>query len=508
MDYQAASEVFQSMVVDLGPVPLEGDEGYEPFADFCLLVGVGDLEPGHLIILTYGSWTNEFAVEAVYITTTVLGDRGTLFERVWRSPNVIAHEREFAVEVAAREAGEAGNLDEEGNPIVPLNIQPGDNFIPRRIKLRTGVEVYVLNYAGLSEVRAWPGYVNPTALIPIHKNWSAKPLIRDNYIPGVNIQSGSSVSPLISYKNQQDALGVSCFKLLIGRDMNVFRKIVDTSTKIDENCALKLADQFLVTDYMKSKKYVSDPKQLVLLMTGLYRGSKENGFFCLQDFASGGRVWTDTAPMWEDLMIAAIDFDSLFRPNVEPFLHTLFTMAMNSLNRVTHYLIHSAKFTFVFKQMNSVWQSFGAALRSASALLDTPENFERSCINMFEFEGKDLEKRLRDARDYRLDEILVHSELGGKRNLGSPDGGGKKKPPVAPGNAKVYGFCYNFYAYKADATHPKGDKYLDCSNWPKCKKFSHVAVSSVNKEVIKGSILGSYADTRVKIKVEEYLNKF
>jgi hypothetical protein len=127
---------------------------------------------------------------------------------------------------------------------------------------------------------------------------------------------------------------------------------------------------------------------------------------------------------------------------------------------------------------------------------------------MFEFEGKDLEKRLRDARDFRLDEILVHSEIGGKRNFGSPDGGGKKKPPVVPGNAKVVGFCFNFYAYKADATHPKGDKYLDCSNWPKCKRFSHVAVSSVNKEVIKGSILGSYADTRVKNKVEQYLDKF
>ena len=507
MDYQHASEVFQSMVVDLGPPPLEGDEGYEPFADFCMLVGVNDLEPGHFIILTYGSWTNEFAVEAVYITTTLLGDRGTLFERVWRSPNVIAHEVEFATEAAANEAREAGRLDEDGNPIVPLIIQPGDEFIPRRIKLRTGVQVYVLNYAGLSEVRAWPGYVNSTALIPVHANWFTKPLVKDIYIPGVNAQSGSSVSPLISYKNQQDALGISCFKLLIGRDMEFFRKIVDTNTKIDESCALKLADQILVTDYMRSKKYVSDPKQLVLLMTGIYRGKKESGFFCLQDFASNGRVWTDTAPMWEDLMIAALDVDSLFRPNGGPFLHSLFTLAMNSLNRVTHNLMQSAKFAFVLKQMNGIWQSFGAALRSASVLLDTPENFDLLCYNLFEFAGKDLEKRLQEARDFRLDEIC--SEVGVKRNVGSPDGGGGRKKPVVVGNPKVIGFCFNFYAFLADATHPSGGvKYEDCSNWPKCKKFSHVAVSSANKEVIKAAVLKSYTDTRVKNKVEQYLAKF
>ena len=113
--------------------------------------------------------------------------------------------------------------------------------------------------------------------------------------------------------------------------------------------------------------------------------------------------------------------------------------------------------------------------------------------------------------------ILDHANNRNKRvRSNSPDKGGRGKRPVpgVPGHQKPRGtkspkgFCMNYYAFLAKAPHHSGGLYSDCSNNPKCGRFSHVAVSSHNKDAIRECILIRYADARVKATVEGYLATF
>ena len=515
MNYHLSSEIFQNNVVALGPFPVGGDDDMDPFSYFVMSKEVGDLEVGECIILSNGAWRDNFVLEAVFITTVLLGPRGALLERIWRSGEVEEQELELANAEAARVAIEEGNLDEAGIPIMPENITPGDVLIPARIQLRTAVEIYALNLAGLRAIYNQAGFHNPTLITPVPAILPTKPLVADplKSVMG-NVGTIHSVSPIISYQVQQATVGLGCFKLLIGRDMTFYEKIISTNQKIDEFCAIILSDQVLVNEYMKKKRYVYDPRQLVLLMTGCFRAKVETGFITLRDFACDGREWVDTAPLWEDLFVAASNLDILFRQERDPFFTPLFSLAQRELNRVTHDLFPQAKFSFVYKQCCALWQTFGTIVRNPSNLLIPIGTFNEICSNLFSFKEKDLLAALQASRDIRVDEMWMDGQVGLKhgRSNGGPGVGIKKKLPLVmqkpPGKIELKGFCFHYYAFLAKASRPQGGLFTDCSQSPACKRFSHAPVTSSNKEAIKEKILVLYPDSRVKTKVEEYLNQF
>ena len=520
----------------LGPFPMGETVDLEYFSILCLECEINSMEVGNFVAIPSGSWLLEFEVDAVFMITD-LQSNGALLDRVWRSSAVEKEELSKAKEEAEKKAVEAGTVDENGVPIVSASIVAGDLFIPRKIFLNLtwngrAMKVLGLNRAGVEYIREGgigPGYSNPVASVNpmpvIAKMHSAKFL----NVPSVAAASGninlvmpSNIYPPVSYKVTQSILGLQCFKILIGRDMELHDYVMNGLTTIDNNCAFRLSHHPMVTDNMRKKSYISNPKLLIALMSANFSIARDPVFahISLVDFADEGRVWTDTGALWQDLISAAWILDTLFRPNSpKPFFADLFGLANIELTAVTIDMLEQSKFEFVKDQICSLWQRLGLFVKNGKHLLEELHLFDERCYAMFKFEGIDLKGILQSSRNLGMDRVISdYAKNGSKRDRG--DGSPNKKPfkkqnlgqnkeKGKPGIIPK-GFCMNYYAHLAKCKDYGGVTYTNCANRPikGCDRFNHIPVTAQNKDEIFEAVKGHCPNNRVREEVKRYLASF
>jgi hypothetical protein len=529
--YHPSDITFTNSFNALGPFPMGGSDVWNPFSVHCLEREVTTLEAGNLVIFSDGSWLKDFLVDAVFIVTD-MGPQGALLDRVWRGPEMLEMELEKAKDLAQDAAMEAMNLGgeepgEEDPPMVPEVVVPGDVYVPRKILLSHTIKVFALNFTGVALVRdggLGPGFSIPVDVVPKAVKWVTIPekaVVPPSVNPSGSIQlvmPPNSYQPM-SYKNQQSLLGLHCFKLLVGFNMSLYDVVVSTLTTIDINCAHRLAMRPNITVFMRNATWVANPKLLIALMSANFSISRDPGFgqISLLDFSSKGKEWTEVGPFWDDLYSAGFVLDNLFRSGVK-FFTNLIGMAYQALNAVTLDIDASAKFSFVTTQMGLLWLNFGLFMKSQKHMLCGIDEFNDQCRAMFSFEGVDLRGLLQNVRNLSMDQVINdHAKEKAKRGRsfqdnGSPDRRPPKRPGVAgvqnPRGIKPKGFCINYYPFLAKAPHGSGGVYPDCSNKQTCSRFSHVAVTAINKVAIGNCIMDKYADRRVKTEVERYLATF
>ena len=533
--YKPFDESFDHAFNLLGPMPTGESEGWNPFSVHCLEKVINTLEAGNLVILADNSWSVNFIVDAIFIVTD-MGPQGALLDRVWRGPDMEEMELAKATSLATEAAIKAKNLGEDGLPILPAVIEPGNFYIPKKVLLKHTTKVFALNSTGVALVRdggMGPGYNNPVDVVPKAVKWVPS-LEKASSLP-VTTPAGSiqlvmppNSYPPISYKNQQSLLALQCFKLLTGFNMELYEIVVSNLTTIDTNCAQRLSMMPHITDFMRKTPWVSNNKLLIATMSANFAIGRDLAFgqISLLDFSSTGMEWTEVGAFWHDLLSAGHVLDSLFRPGMQ-FFTNLFGMAYQTLNAVTVDISPSSKLAFVNTQMGLLWLRFGLFVKSQKHLLFGMEEFDSKCYSLFSFEGMDLRGLLQQVRNLNMDEVIRdHASDKAKRGRSLPDNGGLdgrhgyqgKRPggaggargagvPIPKGNTPK-GFCINYYAFLAKAPHPSGGLYHDCKNKPTCKRFSHVAVSALNKEAIRDCVSDMYADLRVKAEVLKYLASF
>jgi len=161
--YKPFDESFDHSFNLLGPMPTGESEGWNPFSVYCLEKVINTLEAGNLVILSDNSWSENFIVDAIFIVTD-MGPQGALLDRVWRGPDMGEMELAKATSLATEAAIKAKNLGEDGLPILPAVIEPGNFYIPRKVLLKHTTKVFALNSTGVALVRdggMGPGYNNP-----------------------------------------------------------------------------------------------------------------------------------------------------------------------------------------------------------------------------------------------------------------------------------------------------------------------------------------------------------
>ena len=516
MLHQLASIQFSDAFEQLGPYP-SWETGIEAsgFADYCVEKTATKLVIGNFVILSSGAWTavnppnDTFSLEAVFIVHEVT-PMGVLLDRVLVSQEIRETELLIAQRAALEAAREAGRLDEGGQPILPDGIIGVDNLIPKKVKIGGAVPVYALNRTGINNIRMSDGYYNPTEQEPIHVSWDKAcvdiPIIN---APG-NIQVVSSHIP---FSVQQSAVGLTAFKTLIGRNQELYGRVVQTPTKIDERAAKRLLEELTVTHYMHDLSYLVNSKLVVALMSGNYSVKQDSSFanISLLDFARNGS-WSTSAHMWSDVMAAARACDVLFRLQTPSFFTMLFLKAQDKLEAVTQDMEPGATFEFCKAQLLTCWQSFGLDVTRSDYLLLPIADCNLRIYETFEFHNKNLSAKLATSRNRQIDILSSNFK---KSNLtkdfkrdrdGLPLEEEKKKPRL---NDKGIRFCRSYYAFCAKAINPETKKvFANCYNKDSCRKFSHVKVTSLNKEAIKNGVLPLYNETSVKDVVEAYLNKF
>jgi len=526
--------VFNDSYDNLGPVPMGDSVDWNHFSILCLEKLVRSLEVGNLVALPDGSWIKDFLVDAIFIVID-MGPQGALLDRVWRGPDMENMELLKARELASQAAVQAGRVGEDGTPVLPIDISPGNFYIPLKVLLGHSTKVFALNSAGLTHVREGgmgPGYVVPVDVVPTPVKWVATPEIALSSPLGGSLPSanpGSSIQlvmpansyPPPSYKTQQSMLALQSFKLMVGSDMFLYDHVVSNLTTIDTNCAQRLAMRPNISDFMRTQLYVANPKLLIALMSANFSFSRDPLFtqISLLEFSHSGSEWSEVGSFWDDMLQASWVLDNLFRSAMPSLFTNLFSIAYQALNQVTLDMSASSKFNFVKAQMYNLWLRFGLFIKNQKLLLGAVGEFDQKCLDLFSFKDYDLVGKLQTDRNLGMDRVILdHANNRNKRGRSNdppePGGRGKKPVPGVPvqprpkGNKPPKGFCMNYYAFLAKAPYHSGGLYPDCSNNPKCCRFCHVAVSPLNKVAIGDVILGRYADARVKVMVERYLATF
>lgn len=515
MLHQLASNQFSDAFNQLGPYPSWEAGEASGFADYCVDKTASKLVIGNFVILSSGAWTavnppnDSFSLEAVFIVHEVT-PMGVLLDRVLVSQVIKDTELVIAQTAALEVAREAGRLDEGGEPILPEGIIGLDHLIPKKIKIGGTVLVYALNRAGINHIRMSDGYNNPTEQQPTHVTWDKAgvdaPVLN---VPG-NIQV---VSGHIPFSVQQSAVGLTAFKTLIGRNQDLYGRVVQTPTKIDERAAKRLLEELTVTHYMLDLSYLCNSKLVVALMSGNFSVKQDSSFtnISLLDFAKNG-PWNTSAHMWSDVMAAARACDVLFRLQTPSFFTMLFLKAQDKLEAVTQDMEPVATFEFCKAQLLACWQSFGLDVTRSDYLLLPIAECNLKIYETFEFHNKNLSGKLATSRNRQIDILsssLKKSNLSkrDRDNLALEDEDTKKK--ARPKDNKGIRYCRSYYAFCAKAINPETKKvYANCYNTDSCRKFSHVKVTSLNKEAIKSAVLPLYNQASVKEVVEAYLNKF
>jgi hypothetical protein len=294
---------------------------------------------------------------------------------------------------------------------------------------------------------------------------------------------------------------------------NLYGRVVQTPTKIDERAAKRLLEELTVTHYMHDLGYLCNSKLVVALMSGNFSVKQDSSFanISLLDFAKNG-PWNTSAHMWSDVLAAARVCDVLFRLQTPSFFTMLFLKAQDKLVAVTQDMEPVATFEFCKAQLLACWQSFGLDVTRSDYLLLPIAECNLKIYETFEFHNKNLSGMLATSRNRQIDILssnLKKSNLSkrDRDDLALEDEDTKKK--ARPKDNKGIRYCRSYYAFCAKATNPETKKvYANCYNKDNCRKFSHVKVTSLNKEAIKSAVLPLYNDTSVKDAVEAYLNKF
>ena len=207
------------------------------------------------------------------------------------------------------------------------------------------------------------------------------------------------------YTVQQSKVGTVAFTNLIGRNMLLYGKIMQSISKVDEKSACRLRSESTVTDRMLMKKYVTKTELLVALMIGNYtihQDSKCNSISLL-DFQNS--IWTTTANMWSDVFEAAGAMDILFRLESPSLFMELFIKARNVLRKITQELNEISEFDFTRSTLCTLWQSFGLVVTRADLLSAPLEDINEVLDNTFSFVNADLPGKLMAFRNRQFDKF-------------------------------------------------------------------------------------------------------
>ena len=180
-------------------------------------------------------------------------------DRVLVSQDVLASELIIARDAALEAARTAGNLDENGNPIMPPNVVAGDTLVPKKVKNSIICSVYALNRAGLNYARLCEGYHNGTEVEPIPVMWGKAPADVAVVLPMAQ-QNVQVVNSHITYTVQLSKVGLVVFSNLIGREMQLYGRIMQNISKVDDKCACRLRSERTVTERMLRRELFNSPR--------------------------------------------------------------------------------------------------------------------------------------------------------------------------------------------------------------------------------------------------------
>ena len=205
-----------------------------------------------------------------------------------------------------------------------------------------------LNYARLYE-----GYHNGTEVEPIPVVWGKAPADVAVVLPMAQ-HTVQVVNSHIPYTVQLSKVGLVAFTNLFGREMQLYGRIMQNISKVDDKCACCLRSERTVTERMLRKKYVVRIELLVALMIGNYsiRQDPKGNTISLLDFQE--HTWTTTAGMWADVFEAAVVMDTLFRLNSPNIFMEMFLKARAVLRKIAQELDEHSDFDFTKSQLCSL----------------------------------------------------------------------------------------------------------------------------------------------------------